>query len=138
MNQHKVLIDTEKCIGCGLCGKVCVAGNPEIHHHKAAAVMNACLMCGHCSAVCPKKAISIIGFEKDQMEKTKDNQLNPDHVLDAIRFRRSGPAYPYGKKYAGCFFCCACQRKRPYGKNGGEIVQGNETNCGPIQSYGEK
>ena len=25
MTQKHVLIDTEKCIGCGICGKICVA-----------------------------------------------------------------------------------------------------------------
>ena len=89
MKQHKVMIDTDKCIGCGLCGKVCVAHNLKIRHHKAAAVMNDCILCGQCSAVCPKKAISISGYEIDQMEKPADMQLNPDQVLNTIRFRRS-------------------------------------------------
>lgn len=89
MEQHSVIIDTDKCIGCGLCSKVCAAHNLGINHNKAFTRMNDCIMCGQCSAVCPKKAISVIGFGKDQIEKTEDIQLNPDHVLNTIRFRRS-------------------------------------------------
>ena len=89
MNQRQVIVDTEKCIGCGLCSKVCVAHNLVVEHKKARIVMDDCVMCGQCSAVCPQKAISLVGCGSGQMEKAEDTRLAPDDILNTIRFRRS-------------------------------------------------
>lgn len=50
---------------------------------------NDCIMCGHCVAVCPKEAVAISGYGTGPIAKTGDIRLNPDSVLDVIRFRRS-------------------------------------------------
>ncbi len=89
MKQHQVKIDTEKCIGCGLCAKICVAHNITIHHKKARTVSDDCILCGHCTAVCPKKAVTISGYKAQSIEKQAEIRLNPDEVLEVIRFRRS-------------------------------------------------
>lgn len=62
MGNHKIQIDAKKCIGCGLCEKVCVAHNIELKGKSAKIIWDDCVMCGQCTAVCPKKAISISGF----------------------------------------------------------------------------
>lgn len=89
MEQHKVRIDVDKCIGCGMCTKVCVANNIAVIHKKAETLLDNCLMCGHCTAVCPKKAISISGYYTEQIEKNENIRLNPDDILKVIRFRRT-------------------------------------------------
>lgn len=89
MKQPQIVIDADKCVGCGLCSKVCVAHNLEIKNKKVNKVMDSCIMCGQCSAVCPKEAISLEGFDDRQIKKTEDIRLNPDDVLHTIRFRRS-------------------------------------------------
>ena len=89
MSQYRVEINTDKCIGCGLCSKVCVAHNLVIDQNKARKGMNDCVMCGQCSAVCPQKAISIEGYGSEQMEKTEEVWLSPEDILNVIRFRRS-------------------------------------------------
>lgn len=89
MKQYQIIIDTEKCIGCGLCSKVCVAHNLKITNKKAGKITDECIMCGQCTAVCPQKAISIKGMKDRQIEKTGEVRLNPDDVLNTIRFRRS-------------------------------------------------
>lgn len=89
MGEHRVILDRDKCIGCGLCCKVCAAHNLEINHQKADTILDTCILCGQCAAVCPNKAISIVGYESEPMEKKGDIRLNPDDVLDVIRFRRS-------------------------------------------------
>lgn len=89
MTQKQVIIDTEKCIGCGMCGKVCAAHNLEIKNKKAATILHRCIFCGQCSAVCPKRAISMVGCGDGQVEKTEDDRLDPNDVLNTIRFRRS-------------------------------------------------
>lgn len=89
MNQHQVVIDTNKCIGCGLCSKVCVAHNLAVRHNKASKVMDNCILCGQCSAVCPKRAIFLEGYKNEQIEKKDDVRLEPEDIMNVIRFRRS-------------------------------------------------
>lgn len=89
MSQHKVMIDTDKCIGCGICAKTCVAHNIAINDKKAETVIDDCLMCGQCAAVCPKEAVSVSGYDDEQIKKEENVRLNPDDVLEVIRFRRS-------------------------------------------------
>ena len=89
MEHHKVMIDIDKCIGCGMCAKVCVAHNIAMKNKKAETVLDDCLMCGQCTAICPKKAISISGYNAEQIEKSEDIRLKPDDILEVIRFRRT-------------------------------------------------
>ncbi|MDO4269265.1 MAG: nitroreductase family protein [Eubacteriales bacterium] len=89
MKQHRVIIDTDKCVGCGKCARVCVAHNIAVDRKKAQTKLNDCVMCGQCGAVCPVKAITISGYDTGQIDKTGDIRLNPETVLDVIRFRRS-------------------------------------------------
>lgn len=89
MKNHNVIIENDKCVGCGLCAKVCVAYNIEIKNKKAQTVIDNCLMCGQCSAVCHQKAISISGYPEKQIENSDHIRLNPDNILHVIRFRRS-------------------------------------------------
>lgn len=89
MEHHKVRIDAKNCIGCGMCVKVCAAHNIVLNHKKAETLLHDCIMCGQCTAVCPKKAISISGYSTKQIEKSEDIHLNPNAVIDVIRFRRT-------------------------------------------------
>lgn len=89
MGQYYVKINTDRCVGCGLCSEVCVAHNLVINQNKVRKVMNECIMCGQCSAVCPQKAISLKGYGSGQMEKTDEVRLTPEDIMNVIRFRRS-------------------------------------------------
>ena len=89
MGHKKVMIDVDNCIGCGMCSKVCVAHNIKVKDKKAEILLDDCLMCGQCTAICPKKAISISGYNTEQIEKSDNIRLNPDDVLEVIRFRRT-------------------------------------------------
>lgn len=89
MKKHQVLIDPSKCIGCGLCAKTCVAHNIELENKKAKTILKDCLMCGQCTAVCPGKAVTISGYDAEEIKEKMKTGLNPQEVLDVIRFRRS-------------------------------------------------
>ncbi|HDI60830.1 MAG TPA: 4Fe-4S dicluster domain-containing protein [Desulfobacteraceae bacterium] len=52
-------IDTERCIGCGLCVRVCPAGTLAMVGDKARVVGDQSLNCGHCAAACPVDAVRV-------------------------------------------------------------------------------
>lgn len=53
-------IDGEKCVGCGVCERLCPLGNLRIEDGKAVSG-GRCTMCYRCFSNCPQKAITIIG-----------------------------------------------------------------------------
>ena len=53
-------INPEKCIGCGLCEKLCPMKNIKIVNGTAAAE-NKCTMCYRCISKCPRQAITLLG-----------------------------------------------------------------------------
>ena len=89
MSNHVISISKDKCIGCSMCVKDCPANNIRLKNKTACIISNDCVMCGHCAAVCPKGAVTISGYEEQPTEKSREVRLNPDDVLDTIRFRRT-------------------------------------------------
>lgn len=87
--KHEVIINKEKCIGCGLCVKDCVSFDIELKDEKATSLKRGCISCGHCEAICPQGAIKLTGFEDTVEEFDKQTRLNPDELLQAIKTRRS-------------------------------------------------
>lgn len=86
-NTHQIIVNREKCVGCGLCEGDCVAGSIKVKNGKAVPPMS-CILCGHCEAICPKNAVSITGFT-DTAEEMEQVRLNPQELLNAIRTRRT-------------------------------------------------
>jgi uncharacterized Fe-S center protein len=70
LRQHRTVgleIDESKCVGCGLCRKVCEMSLPEIVGEKARNISRECMRCPVCMEACPKGAIRLI--EKDNLGK---------------------------------------------------------------------
>lgn len=53
-------IDTNVCIGCGKCKKLCPMNNIKVVEGKAVSG-NMCTLCYRCFSSCPQKAITILG-----------------------------------------------------------------------------
>lgn len=88
MKKYEIVIDTTRCIGCRLCMKTCVAHNIDFKNNNPVIRLDDCLFCGQCISICPKKAITF-NEQTDAIEKKRNYQLNPNDVLNVIRFRRS-------------------------------------------------
>ncbi len=82
-----VLIDQERCSGCGLCVEDCIDHNIKIVDGKAK-VQYKCLQCGHCVAICPQRAVSIPEYDMDDLDSYEVN-LDTDALLNSIKARRS-------------------------------------------------
>ncbi|MBQ0066510.1 MAG: nitroreductase family protein [Firmicutes bacterium] len=83
-----IIIDKNKCIGCSLCVKDCVAFDLKVKNGKAVAANKSCIQCGHCEAICPKGAITITGFH-DKTIEMEQVRLNPKEYLESIQTRRT-------------------------------------------------
>ncbi len=87
--MNKVVIDYEKCVGCGLCVKDCVGFDIMLENGKAVAKGDSCIKCGHCEAVCPNNAVKLTGYEDSVESFTEQCRLNPEELLKAIKTRRT-------------------------------------------------
>jgi heterodisulfide reductase subunit A len=64
-------VDTEKCIGCGLCVEVCSFGAIILEDigkgYRAKNIPASCKGCGLCASSCPQHAIDMLHFRKEQI-----------------------------------------------------------------------
>ena len=80
-----VKINSEKCIGCGLCAGSCATGVLEVIDKKSCMVTDlpVCIACGDCIVICPEDAIEflqLMEFKKtfrflDRGEKSGQRQF---------------------------------------------------------------
>lgn len=85
-----VKVDRDKCVGCGACTEDCLAFNIVLDEDKASVKGN-CIECGHCVALCPTGAVSIEGYDMDDVEEYDEDtfKVEASNLLRAIKFRRS-------------------------------------------------
>jgi len=57
----KIVVDNDKCTGCGTCGDTCPVGVFEVKEKKSIAVKpEECLVCRACEVQCPESAIQVV------------------------------------------------------------------------------
>lgn len=90
-----VVIDRQKCIGCGQCIRDCFGFNLQMEENKAQ-VIGQCFQCGHCVAVCPVNAFQITDYpEEDIEEYGSEEEIAPEQLLHTIKLRRSVRSYQH-------------------------------------------
>lgn len=100
MNQADFVVDTEKCVGCGKCVKVCPGGILSLNQAKKAEIAdfkefgwNGCWKCEHCLAVCPTGAISIFGHKPGNSLPIVDCEIAAPTMDSLIANRHSCRRY---------------------------------------------
>ena len=65
-NMVKIIVDRDKCIGCGNCVDVCPVGVYELDEEQKSVPVNAdeCIACLACETECPSEAIQVIEEEE--------------------------------------------------------------------------
>lgn len=87
--MKKIVIDKEKCIGCGNCAKDCVAFSIEMKEGKAE-MTGTCIECGHCFAICPVKAVDMTDYDtSDVIDVTPMTDIDSTLLLNAMKSRRT-------------------------------------------------
>lgn len=86
-----VIIDKERCIGCGRCAKDCLARAISLESGKAEIITN-CFHCGHCVAICPQNAVRFEGARYDMADVEPVGAgfgIDGRTMLHAVKTRRS-------------------------------------------------
>ena len=88
--KTEVLIDTNKCRGCGKCLADCQRHALEIQNGKAVVINNSCMKCGHCLAICPENAVKLIGYNDEITDVPGEPVfLDEKALMTHLKFRRS-------------------------------------------------
>lgn len=81
--NNSIVIDIEKCLGCGRCIAICPVSRFILQDDKAVVSGTKCIACGHCEATCPNKAITV--------------SLLEETAADYATFQIADDWVPYGK-----------------------------------------
>ena len=96
--ETKVKIDSELCIGCKACQRVCPTDCIDLIDGKARSLGTMCLACCHCEAACPENAIevelgaeAVTDFESLSVDSEPLEYGKPQasDLLNLMRSRRS-------------------------------------------------
>ncbi len=87
--MNSIIIDEEKCIGCGLCEKDCPNAYLYLENNKAHTNNTGCIECGHCFAICPKNAIRMTNYDYSDVPVVSMTELDSNTFLAAMKSRRT-------------------------------------------------
>ena len=86
----KIKVDKERCIGCGLCAKVCPFMVFEAKEKACIKRDDSCVSCFQCIAVCPEGAISSEDcYPEDMQSYNEPFNPSPEDVINFMKTRRS-------------------------------------------------
>jgi pyruvate formate lyase activating enzyme len=75
----EILLNSEKCIGCGHCVSSCPEEAVSMNNEKAATDRKKCRGCGTCAQLCPSKARTLMGCQMTASEVFED--VNKDAMF---------------------------------------------------------
>ena len=87
--MNPIVVNEEKCIGCGLCVKDCPSSYLRVENGKVHTNSGGCLECGHCYAICPQGAITMTNYECRDEAAVPMTEIPAETLLNAMRSRRT-------------------------------------------------
>ena len=78
-----IYIDTDLCVGCGICNLVCPRGINEIVDHKARRKSSKCEFCLACVHHCPRKAIKLEYMDKNPEARYIKDDIKLAEIMKA-------------------------------------------------------
>ena len=109
--RGQVVVDPEKCMGCGICDYTCVAGAIHIDKredgHTITVYHNACCRCANCYKYCPVGAIYLTDNWHSahdhavQYEQIEQQVITKEHCLNCGEPIRPIPLELATRLYAG-------------------------------------
>jgi ferredoxin len=82
INGEQITV-TDKCIGCGICSKVCPLGRFYIDNGKALRRNNTCAFCLSCIQNCPQKAIALSIMDKNPNARYRNEHITLQEIIEA-------------------------------------------------------
>ncbi len=82
INGEQITV-TDKCVGCGICAKVCPVGRFYIEDDFAKRALNTCEFCLACAQNCPQKAIIMAMPEKNQNARFRNENVTLQDIINS-------------------------------------------------------
>lgn len=82
INGEQITV-TEKCIGCGLCVRVCPVGRFYLEDGKAKRYQNTCEFCLACAHICPQKAITTSVSDKNPDARYRNEHVSMQDIIES-------------------------------------------------------
>jgi Pyruvate/2-oxoacid:ferredoxin oxidoreductase delta subunit/bacterioferritin-associated ferredoxin len=87
----KAVINQDKCIGCGICSKVCPTATISIVDRKACIDEQFCRGCGACEQRCPVYAVTMVRLEKSYTVEVDIDEENYEAISTLCRKAHFNP-----------------------------------------------
>ena len=82
--QHLIRV-TDRCVGCGICEKVCPSASIRVVDRKAVYIPGSCQTCLSCVHNCPEKAIGLTVPEKNPNARYRNEHIKLSELISANR-----------------------------------------------------